>query len=147
MTTEENKALVRRAYLEGLNERNMDIIDEVFSRDYVSHFPGQPSTRGLDPLKAVLNAFFDSFPDIVFSVEDQLAEGDRVALRWLAKGTHLGTWRGFPPRGAGVPPTGRPVVLHATDVYLIGDGKIIEEWNTLEQFAVLEQIGAVPIPE
>lgn len=147
MSLEENKALVRRAYLDGMNNRDMGIIEEVFSPEYVSHFPGQPPTRGIEPIKAVLQSFFDAFPDIVFTVEDQMAEGDKVATRWSAQGTHQGEWRGFPPRERGTPPTGRHVVFSATDIYLIADGQVVEEWNTLEQLAVLEQIGAVPEPE
>ncbi len=144
---EDNKALVRRAYLDGMNTRNMDIIEEVFSPEYVSHFPGQPPTRGVEPIKAVLQSFFDAFPDIVFKIEDQLAEGNKVTTRWSAQGAHQGEWRGFPPRGRGIPPTGRHVTLSATDIYLISDGQVVEEWNTLEQLAVLEQIGAVSEPE
>jgi predicted ester cyclase len=140
MTSEDNKAVVVRAYLDGMNPRNMDVVDEVFSPNYLSHFPGQPSTRGIEPLKAVLNSFFEAFPDLVFSIEDSLAEGDKVVIRWSAKGTHLGPWRGFPPRDEGIAPTGNRVTFGATDIYLIGDGKILEEWNTLEQLAVLEQI-------
>lgn len=143
-TEEENKALVRRAYLDGMNARDMEIIDEVFSPEYVSHFPGQPPTRGIEPLKETLGSFFEAFPDIVFTVEDQVAEGNKVVTRWSAQGTHQGEWRGFPPRANGLPPTGRHVTLGATDIYLIADGKILEEWNTLEQLAVLGQIGAVP---
>lgn len=146
-TLEANKALVIHAYLDGMNTRNMDIIDEVFSPEYVSHFPGQPPTRGLEPLKAVLKSFFDAFPDLVFKIEDQLAEGDKVAIRWSAQGTHQGEWRGFPPRERGIPPTGRHVTFHATDIYLIADSQVVEEWNTLEQLAVLEQIGVVPHAE
>jgi predicted ester cyclase len=147
VSTEENKAIVRRAYIDGMNTRDMGIIEEVFSPEYISHFPGQPPTQGIEPIKEVLQSFFDAFPDIVFKIEDQLAEGDRVATRWSAQGTHQGEWRGFPPRERGIPPTGRHVTFSATDIYLIAGGQIVEEWNTLEQFAVLEQIGAVPEPE
>ena len=69
-----------------------------------------------------------------------------MATRWSAQGTHQGEWRGFPPREPGYPPTGRHVTFSATDIYLISDDRIVEEWNTLEQLAVLEQIGAVPEP-
>ena len=147
VSTEENKAIVHRAYIEGMNTRDMGIIEEVFSPEYISHFPGQPPTQGIEPIKDVLQSFFDAFPDIVFKIEDQLAEGDRVATRWSAQGTHQGEWRGFPPRENGIPPTGRHVTFSATDIYLIAEGQIAEEWNTLEQLAVLEQIGAVPEPE
>ncbi len=142
-TLEENKAVVRRAYLEAMNSRNLDIFDEVFSPEYIAHFPGQPSVQGVEPLKTVLQAFFEAFPDIVFSVDDQLAEGNKVATRWSAEGTQEGVWHGFPPRAKGIPATGRHVEFGAIDVYVVEDGKIVEEWNTLEQLAVLEQIGVV----
>ncbi len=76
-----------------------------------------------------------------------MAEGDKVMTRWTARGTHTGKWRGFPPRDPGIPPTGRHIFIGATDIYLIADGQVVEEWNTLEQLAVLEQIGAVYEPE
>ncbi len=125
MSTEEkkalegNKAIVRRAYLDGMSTRDIGIIEEVFPPEYVSHFPGQPPTRGVEPIKAVLQSFFDACPDIVFKVEDQLAEGDKVTTRWTARGTNLGEWRGFPPRGKGIIPTGRHVMFSATNIYLI----------------------------
>lgn len=147
MSTEENKAIVARAYLEGMNPRDMEVIEEVFSPNYVSHFPGQPPTPGIEPLKEVLQSFFDAFPDIVFTVEDQLAEGDKVATRWSARGTHQGDWRSFPPRSGVIPPTGREATFSANDIYIIADGQIVEEWNTLEQLAVLEQLGVMPAPE
>ena len=146
MSTDDNKALLRRAYLDGFNNRDMSIVDEVFAPDYVGHFPGQPPSHGIEPLKSVLGAFFSAFPDIVFAIEDLLAEGDKVVLRWSAQGTHLGTWRGFPPSGEGIPATGRTVTFHATDIYRIAGGKVVEEWNTLEQVDVLEQIEDIPLP-
>jgi predicted ester cyclase len=147
VSTEENKAIVRRAYEEGLSEKNMDVLDEVFDPAYVGHFPGLPPIQSLDEQKTVINSFLEAFPDIVFTVEDQLAEGDKVATRWSAHGTHLGEWRGFPPRARGIPPTGRHVTFSATDIYRIVNGKIVEEWNTLEQFDVLSQLGADPMTE
>ena len=144
---EENKALVRRAYEDGMNNRDFAIVDEVFAADYVGHFPGQPPSEGVELLKATLRSFFEAFPDLVFTVDDQVAEGDKVVTRWSAVGTHGGPWHGFPPREHGIAPSGRKVHFAATDIYVIGDGKILEEWNTLEQLAVLEQIGAVPSAE
>jgi predicted ester cyclase len=70
-----------------------------------------------------------------------------VVARWTAKGTHLGEFRGFPPRTHGIAPTGNVVHFAATDIYLIKDGLIQEEWNTLEQLDVMIQLGVVPTPE
>ena len=80
----------------------------------------------------------------MFSIDDQVAEGDKVVTRWSAHGTHRGDWQGMPAKTKPIPASGRPVTFSATDIYLIRDGKILEEWNTLEQLEVLFQIGAVP---
>jgi steroid delta-isomerase-like uncharacterized protein len=146
MSLEENKAIVRRAY-DGFSERNLGVLDDVFAETYKSHFPGQEPTVGREPLRAVLQSFLDGFPDLKFTIEDQLAEGDRVATRWTAKGTHLGEFRGFPPRTHGIAPTGKVIHFAATDIYVITDGLIQEEWNTLEQLDVMMQLGVVPTPE
>ncbi len=146
MTIEENKAIVRRAYEDGMNKKNLAIIDEVFAPEYVAHFPGVPPIRGVDNIKELIKAFIAAFPDIVFTVEDQIAEGDKVATRWTARGTHQGEFRGFPPKTHGIPPTGKEVSFSATDIYRISGGKIVEEWNTLEQLDVMQQLGVVSAP-
>jgi steroid delta-isomerase-like uncharacterized protein len=144
--SEENKALVRRAY-EGFSEGSVDVLDEVFAPDYVAHFPGVEPITGRDAAKELVGAFIDAFPDIKFTIADQIAEGDRVVARWTAQGTHKGEFRGFPPMMHGVAPTGRHVSFSATDIYRIADGLIAEEWNSLEQLDVMQQIGAIAVPE
>ena len=144
--SEANKALVRRAY-EGFNEGNVDVIDEVFAPNYVAHFPGVAPIEGSDLAKQVVGSFVEAFPDIKFTIEDQIAEGDKVVTRWSAKGTHKGEFRGFPPKTHGIAPTGRLVEFSATDIYRIVDGRIAEEWNSLEQLDVMQQIGVVAVPE
>src|SRR4051812_23557738 len=123
----DNKAVVRRAYLDGMNNRDLSIIDEVFAPDYVVHYPGIEPIHGLGPAKEAIAAFLDAFPDIVFKIVDQIAEGDKVVTRWTAEGTHSGEFRGFPKKGKVIPPSGRPVRFGATDIYVILDGKIKEE--------------------
>lgn len=143
MSLEENKAVVRRAY-EGFNDGNIDILDEVFAPDYVAHFPGTEPVEGRDAAKQLVGAFMAAFPDLVFTIEDQIAEGDRVATRWSARGTHKGEFKGFPPKTHGIQATGNHVHFSATDIYRIVDGQVAEEWNTLEQLDVMQQIGAFP---
>jgi predicted ester cyclase len=74
-----------------------------------------------------------------------IAEGDRVVARWSAKGTHLGPFQGIPAEHM-VPPTGKPVSFGATDIYRMVDGKVAEEWNTIEQLDLMVQIGALKLP-
>ena len=146
MSLEENKALVRRAYEVGMNHKDMRVIDEVFAHDYVVRYPGVAPIRGLEAAKQALGAFLSAFPDMQFIVDDQLAEGDKVKTRWTGRGTHSGEYRGFPVATSVVPPSGRPVTFTATDIYRIVDGKIVEEWNTLETVVILQQIGVVTVP-
>ena len=147
MSTHKSKALIIRVYEEGMNRKDMRIIYEVFAPDYVAHFPGVPPIRGIDAAKQLIGTFLAVFPDIQFKIEDQVAEGDKVATRWTARGTHRGEFRGFPPKVKGIPPSGKQVSFTATDIYRIAGGRIMEEWNTLEQLDVLHQIGALPAPE
>ena len=146
MSTEQNKALVRRAYLDGINGRNLAVIDEVFAPDYVVYYPGVEPIAGRDKAREAIRAFIDAFPDIVFHIDDQIAEGDKVATRWSASGTFSGEFRGFPKPGATIAPSGRAVHFSACDVYLIKDGKIQVEWNSLEAMELYRQLGLVSAP-
>lgn len=143
MTAEDNKALVRRAYLEGMNPRDMGVIRAVFAPDYVNYFPaGQGLIRGLDNFVAALTEFLDAFSDLTFTIDDVLGEADRVALRWSARGVHTGDYRGIPPTVV-IAPTGRDISFSATDIYRVVDGRIVEEWNTLDGFDIMRQMGAL----
>src|SRR6478672_9861728 len=94
MTTDENTALVQRAYLDGMNTRDMSVIREVFAPSYVNYFPaGQGELHGIDEFVAALDEFIGSFSDLVFTVDDILGDGDKVALRWSAVGVHTGDHR------------------------------------------------------
>jgi predicted ester cyclase len=147
MSIEENKAIVRRAYEEGMNRRDMRIIEEAFSPDYVNYFPaGQGEVRGIDEFKKVLWAFLTAFDDLTFTVEDILGEGDEVALRWSARGVHTGEYRGIPPTTI-IPATGREISFSATDIYHVIGRKIVEEWNTLDGFDIMRQMGVLSITE
>jgi steroid delta-isomerase-like uncharacterized protein len=143
MSLEENKAIVRRAYEVGMNNRDWSVIDEVFAEDYAVFYPGAAPIRGREDAKKALSAFLTAFPDMKFVVVDQLAEGDRVTTRWRGDGTHSGPYAGFPVAGSVVPPSGRPVTFSATDIYRIANGQITEEWNTLDTAVILYQIGVL----
>ena len=144
MTSEDNKALVQRAYLDGMNRNDMSVIREVFAPNYVNYFPaGQGELHGIDEFVAALSSFLGAFSDLVFTVDDVLGDGDKVALRWSAVGVHTGDYAGIPP-GRIVPPTGRTISISATDIYQVANGQVIAEWNSLDGFDVLRQMGALP---
>lgn len=146
MTTESNRAIVRR-YVEGFkNGHDPAVIDEVFAPDFVHHFdlPGLPSGRaGFGEVGA---AFLAAFPDVRVTVEDLLADGDKVVERNLAEATHIGPFQGLPP-------TGRRVRWSETHVYRLAGGKIVENWPQVDFAGLLRQLqpaaaggGAEPAP-
>lgn len=145
MGASDNEDIVRRAYLEGMNHRDMAVIEEVFAPDYVCNFPaGQGEVRGLKAFVETLTDFLAAFDDLRFSVEESFGDGDRVALRWSAVGRHTGNYAGLPPTRV-IPATGRTVRFSATDIYRVVDGRIVEEWNTFDGYHVLLQMGALAV--
>jgi len=143
---ESNKALIRKAYLDGMNNRDLSIIDEVFAPDYLVHYPGMDPIQGRDKAKEAIASFLNAFPDIVFHIDDQIAELDKVVTKWSARGTFSGTFTGFPKKGMEIQPNGKPVIFGATDIYLVRDNQIAEEWNTLETMELMHQLGLVSLP-
>jgi predicted ester cyclase len=99
--SEENKALVRRQE-ELFSGGNLDVADEIYASDYVGHDPSNPEdVRGLEAAKQAASDYRQAFPDLRVTVEDLIAEGDRVAARLRVRGTHLGELNGIPPRAGG----------------------------------------------
>lgn len=118
---EKNKALLRRLYAEGLQQGNLDIIDQLFSPDFIDHStPDQPP--GPEGVKTYFREIRSGFPDIQVSLDDLIAEGDRVVVYTTWRGTHLGTY-------AEMPPTGRSVSRTLIQIFRIVNNSILEEWN------------------
>lgn len=132
--SEENKALARRSWEAPTNP---DIIDEVYSTDLVWHDPGQ-EIRGPEEAKKFIATFKTAFPDLNVTVEDELAEGDKVSTRWTIRGTHQGEIEEFGP------PTGKQIELKGISISRIEGGKIVEEWNSYDNLGVMQQLGLVP---
>ncbi len=136
MSEEANKALVRRFYDEVWALGNLDVADEVFADEYERHdFRGGDPGPGPDGQKRIAAAFRAAFPDLTWEVDFLLAEGDFVAGRWTASGTHRGAW-------AGVEPSGRPMRFSGINVFRFADGKVVEIWNHRDDLGLLEQLGA-----
>jgi steroid delta-isomerase-like uncharacterized protein len=135
--SEENKALIQRFVKEAFNEGNLDVADEVYAPGFVSHESAGPVERDPEYVKQFVGTYRGAFPDGRTTVEDVIAEGDRVAYRWSFRGTHQGELMG-------IPPTGEEVTITGITVDRISGGKIEEEWNTFDQLGVLRQLGVVP---
>ena len=99
MSTETNKATVRRMAEQVYNARQLDLIEEFFTEDFVSHTIGAPSISGLEELRAGIAGALDAFPDFELSIDDVIGEGDKLAARWTSRGTHQGELLGVPATG------------------------------------------------
>jgi predicted ester cyclase len=120
-TIEENKALIRLLFDEALQRGNLALINEMFSADFIDHStPDQQA--GPNGVKDYFSAIRTGFPDIHVTLEDVIAEGDKVVVYTIWRGIHLGIYEG-------VLPTGRPVVRTLIQIFRIVHGRIAEEWN------------------
>jgi steroid delta-isomerase-like uncharacterized protein len=130
---ESNKQLVRRWVEEMCGQGRLEVADEIFSPDVVDHNPIAGQALGVAGQKQVLEELWVSFPDFHTRIEDLVAEGDRVVLRWSGQGTHQGSF-------AGITPTGRGVTYSGIDIVRIADNKIVERWGLADDADLLQQI-------
>jgi steroid delta-isomerase-like uncharacterized protein len=136
MSAEENKALVRRFVEEFWNKGNTAAADELMAIDAAIHMP-TGEVVNLDGFKRFAGTFRGSFPDWHSTVEELIAEGDRVAERWTGRGTHRGELQG-------IPPTGKRVEVPGSVFYRIVDGKIVEFRGQLDMMSLMQQLGVIP---
>ncbi len=137
MATDAHTALVRRFF----EEYSLDVIDELFVPEYTHHDPNLPPElqHGRDAYKRVVAMFLAAFPDLRTTVDDLIAEGDKVTARWTFRGTHQGAFMGMPPTGKQITGTGMSITR-------IADGKIAETWVTFDALGLMQQLGVVPAP-
>ncbi|HEX4921194.1 MAG TPA: nitroreductase/quinone reductase family protein, partial [Candidatus Bathyarchaeia archaeon] len=135
MSTEDNKALVRRFYGEGVH--NPALFDELLTPTYVLHFPGSPPIAGIEQAKQLMVAYTSAFPDLQLTTEDVVAEGDKVAIRNTWRGTHQVAFQGLPP-------TGKHVTFSGSDFFRCVGGKIAEQWADLDALGLMQQLGGIP---
>ena len=136
--SEENKAIVRR-WVEAFNEGNVDAVDELVTDSYVRHDPNSPEVRGPEEEKQLIAMYRSAFPDLHFTVEDMVAEGDKVVIRVGIRATHKGEL-------LGIPPTEKRLTFTAMEFYRLSEGKIDEQWVNVDTLGMMQQIGAVPAP-
>ena len=140
MSTEENKAIIRRMTEEFYNQGNIERADDFFADTYVHHDPASPQVRDRDGLKETVRAFRAGCPDLHVTSDDLVAEGDQVTKRWTIHATHTGDL-------AGLPPTGKRIALSGLELFRLADGKIVECWSAYDNLSLLQQLGAIPTPE
>jgi len=136
--SEQNKAVVRRMFDEYWTGKNRALADEFFAPTATLHTPDGVFT-GVDGALGLLQAYETGFPDFRCAIEDLVAEGDKVVVRWTFTGTHQGSI-------AGIPPTGRQVsVPNGIVIHRLAGGKVVEAHFTWNKYALLEQLGALSV--
>jgi steroid delta-isomerase-like uncharacterized protein len=133
-----NEALSRRFFDEVCNGRDLDVADEIVAADFVSHIPQSPAAEGPEGVKVSVAVYQDAL-DGYWDVQEMHSSGDRVFIRWIGRGTHVGDLNG-------IPATGAEIAVEALTMHRIADGRIAEDWTVWDALGLLQQIGAVPAP-
>jgi len=140
MSTEQNKTVSRRIFEEVWNKGNLSVIDETSASNLVNHFtpPGMPA--GAEGFKQFAKVYRAGFPDLHFTIDDMIAEGDKVVTRYTATGTNKGEIFGMPATGKKATVTGMTIARYDAN------GKSAEVWVNFDQLGLLQQLGVVPTP-
>jgi steroid delta-isomerase-like uncharacterized protein len=138
MSTETDKALVRRFYEEVLNARRIEIVDELVATDYLEHDPLPGQREGREGVKDRVSMLVEGLAP-TFTLDDVIAEGDRVVVRWTNSATHSGTF-------LGIPPTGRSCRFAGIDIFRLEGGLLAEHWHVVDQLSMLQQLELLPSP-
>src|SRR5437868_3369062 len=129
----ENKKLVNRLFNEALNERKLEIAEELIHKDYVN-FSFPAGAKGPEAFKNIGGMFLSSFPDMKITVEDIMEEGDKLATHGYWEGTHRGDFQG-------ISPTGKKVKVNYMDMWKVKDGKLHENWVQMDIAGLMHQLG------
>ena len=136
MSVTENKARAIALFPKAWNEGDFSVVDKYIDTDIIDHFD---HSQGIESFKHVVNMFRTAFPDIHLTVEDEIAQEDRVVHRWTMVGTQQGEIMGIPPTGKEITWTGITIVRFA-------EGKIVERWANVDLLSVLQQLGVISMP-
>jgi len=140
MASEQNKALTVRFVEELFNRGNVGIVGEIFAPDFIEREqlpPGIPD--GSEGVKVLTTMLRSAFPDFKATIDDILAEGDKVVIRMTWSGTQKGEF-------LGVPATGKRVSIGVIDIIRFADGKVVEHWGQMDSMSMMQQLGAIPAP-
>jgi steroid delta-isomerase-like uncharacterized protein len=135
MSTEENKTIVRRGFEEGVVQGNLAVVDELIAPSFVHH--NFPDARGTEGFKRMIGMFKSAFPDMEITIDEMIAEGDRVATRGSFTGTHRGDFMG-------IPATGKPINVSYSDIWRLEGGKAVENWVQMDMLGLMQQLGVAP---
>jgi steroid delta-isomerase-like uncharacterized protein len=138
--SEQNKALARRAFEEVWNQGKLTVIDELTAASATYSDPNVPGGKftGPEGVKQFVQIYRGAFPDVRITINDQIAEGDKVVTRWTATGTHKGQLMG-------IAPTNKHATVTGVNIDRYQDGKVVEAWASYDMLGMLQQLGVVPV--
>lgn len=137
---QENKEFARRWNEEIWGQQNLAVIDDFVAEEFVGHDPSRPEpVRGPEGVREVVEMLFSAFPDTEVDLEEVVAEGDRIAMRITASGTHEGEFMG-------IEPTGEETEVSVMTFHQIEDGKAVKEWQIVDTLGMLQQLGVIELP-
>ncbi|HSR33060.1 MAG TPA: ester cyclase [Anaerolineae bacterium] len=140
MSTEQNKEIVRQMVEEIFNRGNLSRADEFLAPDFIEREELPPGiSRDREGVKQLTAMLRSAFPDFHATIDDMIAEGDKVVIRQTFSGTHKGEFMG-------VPPTGRSISIGVLDIIRIDGGKFVEHWGQMDNMGLMQQLGAIPEP-
>ena len=139
MSTDSNKAVIRRYYEEVFNAGKVELLEEIAVPEYDEHSPLPGQTNGREGLRQRVTMLLHAF-QLRFTLEDIIAEGDRVVVRWSQESRHIGEFMG-------IPATGRTLAVSGIDIHVLSNGKMAEHWDMVDIVGLLGQLGFVPQPE
>lgn len=130
--------VMSRIWNEIWNQAALQVSDEVFAKDYLGHLPTM-TVHGPEEFKNLVKVYLGAFPDMHLTVEDASATGDRVTVRWISRGTHLGPM-------IGIPASQNKIEVMGISIFRMAGGQVAEEWEGFDTFGMMQQIGAIPTP-
>jgi steroid delta-isomerase-like uncharacterized protein len=138
MSNDSNKAAIRRGFEEGINQRRLEVFEQVMGPDYVNHTMPAP-VPGPAGFRQVIQGFLEAFPDMKIEIDQVIGEGETVATRGRFHGTHRGAFMG-------IPATGKAVNVSYIDFWRMENGKAVENWVQMDLIGLMQQLGAMPGP-
>ncbi len=137
MSSEENKKQFQQFFQELINSKNLSIFDALVAPNFVEHEDLTPFPQGREGVKQFFQALLNAFPDMQVTIDDLIAEGDKVVARSTMRGTHQGEF-------LGIPTTGKTINFEVIDILRYEDGKVVEHWGLTDNLSLLQQLGAIP---
>jgi steroid delta-isomerase-like uncharacterized protein len=134
-----DESVVRRFFEEMCNGRKNELAPELFAADHTFHDPQVPAAQGPQGMADAVSAYQNGVNGH-WEIQELFSAGDRVVVRWVGSGTHVGDMNG-------IPPTGKSVRVEAISIHRVRDGKIAETWEVWDTLGFLQQLGVVPTPE